>query len=185
MDLYGGKETWRPMKPTSSLQQNGIEKSNTIVKVVIKRVKKNPGIETNLEGSGSATKKAKEPKSSVEDSAFGLNLEAACSNPKCVNYQQNIQVNYGYGDFPIFQVISSLKCAICPYKNQHLIPTMMCKSIRVEKCLYKLLGTVPDRDGLPLDKTIGYIKAASNTDILNKLSSTNWSSNLILSIKHL
>ena len=41
IDLYGGKETWRPMKPTSSLQQNGIDRSQTRIKAVVKRVKKN------------------------------------------------------------------------------------------------------------------------------------------------
>lgn len=38
MDLMGGKEKWRPMKSTSSLYQNGIEKSACITAILTRTI---------------------------------------------------------------------------------------------------------------------------------------------------
>ena len=40
IDIYGGNSRYGPMKPTSSLLQNGIEK-NTALTAVVARVKEN------------------------------------------------------------------------------------------------------------------------------------------------
>lgn len=62
---------------------------------------------------------------------------------------------------------------------------MMCTSLQVEKCLYKMIGTVPDKDGLPIDKTIGYNKAIENKNIFKYISGCQWNGNLVANIKHI
>ena len=93
-------------------------------------------------------KKAKEP---VSD-GFGLALRASCTNEKCVNFGEDIFVNYGYGNFPIYSLISDLKCEKCPYKNQYLRPVMICKDMKISKCCYRLSGTVIDLHMIPNKK---------------------------------
>ena len=131
IDLYGGRDKWRPMKPTSTLQQNDIQANKANIKAIINRIKTNSPLDVKIENAIKIDKKIKGNNASDEDNVFGLNVEAACTNPKCVNYQQSISINFGYGSFPVFNVISGLKCDVCPYKSQYLRPSMMCKSLRV------------------------------------------------------
>jgi hypothetical protein len=81
----------------------------------------------------------------------GLSLLCSCTNNKCVNYNQDVEIDYGFGTFPILQLTAETKCQNCPYKSQFLRPSMLCKSIRVNNCFYKLKGIELDR-GIPIPK---------------------------------
>ena len=63
-------------------------------------------------------------KGNVENA--GLTIVSSCTNPNCINYNQKIEMNLGFGDFPILELTSLTKCEICPYKSQFLQPNMMC-----------------------------------------------------------
>lgn len=90
---------------------------------------------------------------------LGLSVISSCTNGKCVNYNQDVEINYGFGTFPILELTAFTKCQICPYKSQFLRPSMMCKSIKVNRCLYKLKGTELNSCGIPIPKETSYIKA--------------------------
>jgi hypothetical protein len=41
---------------------------------------------------------------------LGLTIVCCCTNKNCSNYNQDIEVNYGYGVFSILQITAETKC---------------------------------------------------------------------------
>lgn len=79
--------------------------------------------------------------SSKEVKSEGLSIVCSCTNNRCVNYNQDIEVEYGFGVFPILELTTFTKCEFCPYKSQFLRPNMLCKEVKVSNCYLRLRGS--------------------------------------------
>jgi hypothetical protein len=100
---------------------------------VIRREKLSPALDVRVEGSADQ----KEEKDHMRE-GYGLSIVASCVNPDCIEYQQDAVIHLGYGVFIFYQLISGLKCEMCPYRSQFLRPTMMCKGVKLSHCFYKV-----------------------------------------------
>lgn len=74
-------------------------------------------------------------------------------------------VGVGYGSFALFDLISELRCDLCPYKSEHFRPLMKCKAVKVKKGRYSIKTIVKDINGIPQEKVTEPIKTKSEEDL--------------------
>jgi hypothetical protein len=102
-----------------------------------------------------------------------------------VNFGKDVEICYGFGVFPVLGITAATKCEFCPYKSQFLRPSMLCKELRVESCLFKLKGTDLDRGGIPIPHDSGFIKVEKEKHLGNFLQKRPWNIEMELTVKHL
>lgn len=92
VDIYGN--THMPLKPTSTLQQNGIDGKFAQLRAVVKREKINQPLDIRVEET--YDKKSQKKNHSFQNGC-GLSLLASCTNQACINYQVDTEIHIGYG----------------------------------------------------------------------------------------
>ena len=119
IDLYSRSD--RPLKATSTLLQNDFQNNSHITATIVRT---KPSTHLPIETDKlSKTSSSFKPNKIVQN--VGLSIISSCTNLSCVNFNQKVEINYGFGVFPILELASFAKCEVCPYKSQFLRPNMM------------------------------------------------------------
>lgn len=130
------------------------------------------------------TGKGKQQEDKKVDMA-GLSFVACCSNEKCVNYEQDVEIDIGFGTFPILELTAFSKCEVCPYRSQKLRPNMMCKQVKVNHCYYRLTGKEMGLGGIPVWRDSGFFQAKTEKRLSNFLKKHPWHLDMQLTVKPL
>ena len=77
----------------------------------------------------------------------GLNFEALCVNPKCVEYGKSRVHPMGTGHFNISKVYSHLECVKCPDRDKGINPPMAVKAVVFVSCYWRYEGDMIGKDG--------------------------------------
>jgi hypothetical protein len=179
IELYG--RGTQPLKATSTLLQNDIVDPHVRLTATVTRTK--PPGSLPIAKEQSQSKGGKEGREGVE--SVGLSVVSSCTNPSCVNYNQSVEISYGFGDFPILELTSFAKCEVCPYKSQHLRPNMMCHELRVEHCLYQLKGSQLNSCGIPTSHQTPFLKSQGVKQLQRWLSERPWHMGMQLCVRPL
>ena len=135
-----------PMDPASTVHQNDLKDGEEIFAHIISTndgwvyYSKSHDFETVSEYHKYMPKKQILP---------GLNLEAMCVHPRCIEYGKVKVLPQGTGHFNINQLLSNTKCSLCPDRDKGINPPMAVKEIKLVSCYWRYEGDIVKKDGFP------------------------------------
>lgn len=89
----------------------------------------------------------------------GINFEAMCVNPQCVEYGKLKVQPKGSGHFNINETYSNLKCVNCPDRDKGTNPPMAVKRVIFVSCYWRYEGDMIGKSGFETRKfNKGWVK---------------------------
>ena len=79
----------------------------------------------------------------------GLDLEAMCVHPNCIEYGKLKVIPMGTGHHNVNTILSTTKCPLCPDRDKGINPPMAVKSVKLVSCYWRYEGDVVKKDGFP------------------------------------
>ena len=115
----------------------------------------------------------------IQTSCFtnGINLEGVCINKKCIYYNREIIKSLGFGIFNLNDILHSIKCGTCPYKEYGTNPAIIIKQILLKDCQWKISGSVLIRAGIEIPKQWekwNFIKGEDSNKLHCKIDQNLW-----------
>ena len=164
-----------PMEASSTLKQNGVGPSDIIL-CHIKQTNtgwtyysKTHDFETIKEYKRYLPKKYIMP---------GLNIEAMCVNPDCLNYGEERVIPFGTGEFDMNRIMTTTKCRICPGRDKGIEPPMAIKIVKMVSCYWRYEGHHPDKagfSGLHFNKGWNKVKNCDEKKFAQLMDKHRWS----------
>ena len=91
----------------------------------------------------------------------------------------------GFGEFKFYDLISSRKCSVCPYRDQKKNPSMVMKEVKMENCAWKINGT-HNSSSFPTQADTGWKRVGEQArGVYKMLGEFKWSNDISLTVKDL
>eukprot|EP01015_Nassula_variabilis_P008752 TRINITY_DN16935_c0_g1_i1.p3 TRINITY_DN16935_c0_g1~~TRINITY_DN16935_c0_g1_i1.p3 ORF type:complete len:194 (-),score=11.76 TRINITY_DN16935_c0_g1_i1:102-683(-) len=71
---------------------------------------------------------------------YGIILYGVCNNPKCIEYQKDMQIPLGGGKFNFEEMVTKTKCPACPYRELGVNPPIQVRDIKFVNCFWRYEG---------------------------------------------
>ncbi|EGR31730.1 hypothetical protein IMG5_103310 [Ichthyophthirius multifiliis] len=143
--IFMSEKSSLPMNECSSLYQNDIQNNNLIfVKIInIQTRQQAPNInklDTPDYKNATLLDLVSQRPYYMQTVTKGLNLNAICTNKRCINFNKNTIFCLGLGTFDYQNIIKNTECPNCPDKMLFRSTKCIVKDFVFQECLWSLEG---------------------------------------------